>query len=76
MRTSIAIENDLICPKCGDGLNCDWQGLGYVCHIKNNVCQYGTGKHSEFPKDTNPKILRANANYFVELKNLKENFEW
>lgn len=47
MKTSTAEKNGYICPKCGDELTEDRQGLGYVRHKTNPDCNFEKGEKDD-----------------------------
>jgi hypothetical protein len=48
VRTSTAAANGYVCPRCGDRLNRDRSGKGFVSHATNPNCTFEQGEKDDF----------------------------
>jgi hypothetical protein len=47
VRTSTAVANNYICPKCNDALQRDHAGKGFVAHMHDRDCGLEEGEHDD-----------------------------
>ncbi len=58
VRASTAAKNNYQCPACGDDLNQDVSGRGYVAHRTNRECAFEKGERDHSSLCMNPQRIR------------------